>query len=92
MLKVGDKVKLSGRDIIGEILKIRTVDAFGMYVDEFLVKYDADDLIPPQDWHCEVELMLYSRDLPVTNIKCECGVDSVMPNGKHSDYCPLYRK
>lgn len=27
---------------------------------------------------------------PISNLVCECGVDSIKSGGKHSDYCPKF--
>ena len=93
-MKKGDKVHLINREeVTGEIIDIKITDIWGTDFYEYLVKYDKDDLIPPQDWHEEAHLIILPT-LPKNNgfsLKCECGVSKVMSNGKHSKYCPLYR-
>ena len=95
MLKKGDKVCLRGREeITGEVIDVKIDNLWGVNFEEYLIKYDDDTLIPPQDWHEIIHLEKINK-LP-SGIKkvhrCECGVDKVMPNGRHSDYCPLYKE
>ena len=93
-MKKDDKVHLKGREeVTGVIEKSRTNNLWGIDYIQYYVKYDKDDLIPPADWHDEIDLVLI-ESLPMggaTRLMCECGVSKVMPNGKHSSYCPLYK-
>jgi hypothetical protein len=64
-------------------------------VEEYLVVYDDQNLIPAEDWHMESTIELFDglpRGYESTKLICECGVSKVMPNGRHSDYCPLYNR
>ena len=55
---------------------------------------DAPDLDKDHEWYQDIsgEWKVRLKE-PVDPTKCCCGVDSVMPeNGRHSDYCPKYKK
>jgi hypothetical protein len=94
-MKKGDKVHLKGKkEISGIIEKTKFDNIWGVDYMMHYVKYDKEDLIPPADWHDEVDLVLIEKpELPKGNIYgCECGVLHVMPNGRHSSYCPLYKE
>lgn len=92
-MKKGDKVHLLGREeVTGHIIDVRYEHLGGIDYTQYKVKYDNTNLCPQEDWHEELHLVSI-EDLPIgyfNGIKCECGVDSVMKNGKHSTYCPLY--
>lgn len=96
-MKQGDKVHLKGREeVTGVIEKTKFDHMWGINYTQHYVKYDKDDLIPPADWHEEDDLVLI-EPLPKGNNTykhpvCECGVSKVMPNGRHSSYCPLYKE
>ena len=93
--KKGDKVSLKGREeVTGTVIDMRRDSMWSIDFAEYYIKYDKTDLIPPEDWHDEDHLQ-HATKLPMggaTSLLCQCGVSKVMPNGKHSDYCPLYRK
>lgn len=59
-MKKGDKVFLVyKKHITGVIKDMRTVSAssiWGCNVPEYLVKYDDDNLYPPEDWHMREHL------------------------------------
>lgn len=96
-MKKGDKVHLKGREeVTGVIEAERSDNIWGIDYFRYQVRYDDTDLVPPIDWHEETDLVLI-EDLPGGNTeqtepKCECGVDSVMVNGIHSDWCQLYKE
>lgn len=93
-MRKGDKVALNGKEEVTGIIENSRLDSvFGANYCEHYVRYDDTDLVPQADWHEEKDLVMM-EDLPmgeVQKVVCECGVDSVMVNGKHSDYCALYR-
>jgi hypothetical protein len=96
-MKKGDKVYLKGKkEVTGEIIDTKINHIWGNNYPEYLVKYDDIELIPKQDWH-DLEHLVLLEELPKGNTGykkpvCECGVDKVMSNGRHSDYCPLYKE
>lgn len=94
-MKKGDKVYLTFKEeVTGIVMDVDIDSMLGLQVNRYLIKYDDTDLVPPQDWHEELELEL-TYQLPSKKVKaitCECGVSKVMRNGKHSSYCPLYNR
>jgi hypothetical protein len=89
-MKVGDMVKLKNRATVvsGKIIEVDEtyVPDWGAAETLYLVKYNNENLIPPRAWHTIREI----ESLYTPTHVCECGVDKVMPGGKHSDYCPKY--
>lgn len=94
-MQKGDKVHLRGRkEVTGEIIDTKTERIWGTDYNQYLVKYDNKDLVPQEDWHEDLHLVLVETATTVvpSDSGCQCGVDSVMDKGKHSDYCRLYRR
>ena len=99
-MKTGDKVflKFHPNKYKGIIKAVMAVDLG----EEYLVDYDEDGLIPPEDWHPENELALVSEgkslidefELKLAEEGCSCGA-SALGYGKgraHSDWCDLEGK
>ena len=96
MYSKGDKVMLKNHPNkpTGIVIDVATYSPWSGTPNNYLVKYDADDLIPPQDWHSGEEL---APCLPIgiqLNLMspevCECGSEKV-GSSRHSYYCPKYR-
>lgn len=88
----GDKICLKNRkEITGVVKDVKPITLWGADGNEYLVEYDNKDLIPPEDWHTEDQIMLIatfeSSSAPST---CDCGAsfDRHFPDN-HSRWCSI---
>lgn len=90
-MKIGDRVYLKDREeVTGVVRNYQLDNIWGMGFTKYYIKYDNDDIIPHSDWHDENQLVLIKGT--EVEKECQCGVSSVMVNGRHSDYCKLYEE
>lgn len=90
MFKVGQQVKLRGRDeVIGQIIEERG--------NLFKVEYDkSKNWIPRADWHGLHEIVAYDEVELETNFvyskTCNCGAKHTDFPDFHASYCDLFEE
>jgi hypothetical protein len=100
MYKIMDRVRVIGGQT-GTIMRI-TPQHSG--IDLYTVEFDDQTLFPTRMDYTErdlylyvdpedtAEVSMYNPNIIKSGPSCECGVVFVRDGGKHSDYCPLYKK